>query len=322
MITRNFEVTVRLQEYNHIPICFQVVQNDKDVYGLIIKIYDGVTEIDYSQISTATITFLKKDKTEVQGDLVVGASNLTYSMGTNEIACPGDVLASIQLFGADDERLSTARFKFEVVADLINPSAIQSESNFPILQQLVADVTQLKQDIINLQVPDNSLMDTKLSDSAGQIKARFVAHLADSVTDADGAHGLKIETGTFTPFVTGASGMGTFVPAYTTQNGRYQKINNRYLFDIEIQFSSYAGTFSGAFRIGGLPAPLALQSVAGITAIEYYTFDASAKFLALTIIGATIVVNQIRDNNTVVGTTNANLGQTFRIRCFGEYLSS
>ena len=153
-------------------------------------------------------------------------------------------------------------------------------------------------------------------------KTEFDAHPAENVTGSNGAHGLKIETGQFTPFITGVSGLGTFEAVYSTQNGRYQKISNRYFFDIDMQLSSYTGKFSGAFRIGGLPAPLALQSAAGITTIENCIFDSNAEFLALTITGTTIAVNQIRDNNTVVGTTTANLGQNFHIRCYGEYLAA
>jgi hypothetical protein len=179
LITRNFDITVRIPEQGYIPVCFQVVQNDKSVYGLTIHLTDGINEINYSQVNSATITFAKADGYVVQGNLTVGAGTLTYTMGTNEIACPGSVMASIQLFGAAGERLTSARFRFDVVGDLVTPSAVQSTSQFPLLQQMLADIEQLKTDIVNLQVPNNSLLDTKLSDAAGQIKTRFTAHLVD-----------------------------------------------------------------------------------------------------------------------------------------------
>ena len=185
MITRNFEITIRIPEQNYIPTLFQVVENDNDVYNLTIHITDGINEIDYSQVSSATITFALANGTVVQSDperLAISSGGITYEMGTTEISCPGKVLASIQLFGEDGERLTTARFQFEVVADLITPGAVQSESHFPLLQQLVADVEQLKQDIVDLQIPDNSIMDVKLSDAAGQIKQRFATHMADSAS--------------------------------------------------------------------------------------------------------------------------------------------
>ena len=181
MIKRTFEITARIEQ-GQPPFCFQAVQNDKDVYVLRIRITDGDKEIDYTQVSDATITFALANGAVVQSDperLAISSGGITYEMGTTEISCPGKVTASIQLFGEDGERLTTARFQFEVVADLITPGAVQSESRFPILQQLVADVEQLKQDIVDLQIPDNSIMDEKLSNAAGQIKQRFASHMED-----------------------------------------------------------------------------------------------------------------------------------------------
>lgn len=140
MITRNFEITIRIPEQNYIPTLFQVVENDNDVYNLTIHITDGINEIDYSQVSSATITFSKADGNVVQGDMTVGADALTYTMGTNEISYPGPVIASVQLFGAVGERLTTARFKFTVIKDLITPSAVKSTSEFPLLQRLEKSV--------------------------------------------------------------------------------------------------------------------------------------------------------------------------------------
>lgn len=184
MIKRTFKITARIEQ-GQIPFCFQCVQNDKDVYTLHIRITEGDKEIDYTQVSDATITFALANGSVVQSAperLSVSSAGITYQMGTSEIACPGKVLASIQLFGSGGERLTTARFQFEVVADLITPKAVQSESHFPLLQQLVADVEQLKQDIVDLQIPDGSIMDVKLSDAAGQIKQRFASHMAENVS--------------------------------------------------------------------------------------------------------------------------------------------
>ena len=142
MIKRTFEITARIEQ-GQLPLCFQAVQNDKDVYVLRIRITEGDKEIDYTQVSSATITFALANGAVVQSDserLTVSATGIIYQMGASEIACPGKVTASIQLFGSNGERLTTARFQFEVVADLITPSAVQSTSEFPILQKLVQDV--------------------------------------------------------------------------------------------------------------------------------------------------------------------------------------
>lgn len=140
MILKEYNLSVRLPQEKAIDTGISLVQNDKDVYKLNIRIFDGVNEIDYSEVDSATITFSKADGNVVQGDMTVGADSLTYTMGTNEIAHPGSVLASVQLFGAGGERLTSARFKFDVVKDLITPSAVQSTSEFPLLQRIAEDV--------------------------------------------------------------------------------------------------------------------------------------------------------------------------------------
>ncbi|HOB89560.1 MAG TPA: hypothetical protein PKJ57_08435, partial [Bacillota bacterium] len=101
MIKRTFEITARIEQ-GQIPFCFQCVQNDKGVYMLRIRITEGDKEIDYTQVSSATITFALANGAVVQSDptrLTVSATGIIYQMGTSEIACPGKVLASIQLFG-------------------------------------------------------------------------------------------------------------------------------------------------------------------------------------------------------------------------------
>ena len=142
MIKRTFDITARIEQ-GQIPFCFQCVQGDKDVYALHIRITDGGQEIDYGEISDATITFALANGAVVQSDperLAISSGGITYEMGTSEISCPGKVLASIQLFGSGGERLTTARFSFEVISDLITPQAVKSTSEFPILQRLAKDV--------------------------------------------------------------------------------------------------------------------------------------------------------------------------------------
>lgn len=148
MITRNFDIVLRIPEQSHIPQLFQIVQNDVDVYILTVKITDGVNEIDYSEVSSATITFVKSDGNVVQGNMTVGADALTYTMGTNEIAYPGNVLASVQLIGSSNERLTTARFRFAVIPDLLSPSAIHSTTEFAELQRLKVELETI--DVVEL----------------------------------------------------------------------------------------------------------------------------------------------------------------------------
>lgn len=321
MIKRTFDITARIEQ-GQIPFCFQCVQNDKDVYVLRIRITDGGQEIDYGEISDATITFALANGSVVQSDperLAISSGGITYEMGTTEISCPGKVLASIQLFGSSGERLTTARFQFEVVADLISPKAVQSESRFPLLQQLVADVEQLKQDIVDLQIPDNSIMDEKLSNAAGQIKQRFASHKAENVTDGGGVHGLRIESGSFTPYITGSTGMGTFAPTYTEQSGWYVKVNNLVKFGLRLTVSSFTGDVSGIFRIGGLPFVSNVRVGLLVSHVANMKSDPSV-LTAVTVQGQPfIALGKMLANLGVSAFQVTDMGTNFDISITGEY---
>lgn len=195
MITRNFEITIRIPEQNYIPTLFQVVENDNDVYSLTIHITDGINEIDYSKVSSATITFLKGDGNVVQGNLTVGENSLTYTMGTNEIACPGKVVASIQLYGEIYERLTTARFSFEVVRDLITPSAVQSTTEFPVLNQKIQEVNNLIEEVQGMEAIKGDKGDP--GDSAYQVwlNAGNVGTIEEYFASLKGDQGIQGEQG-------------------------------------------------------------------------------------------------------------------------------
>ncbi|HEY8542685.1 MAG TPA: BppU family phage baseplate upper protein, partial [Pseudothermotoga sp.] len=147
MFLKEHNISVRLPQEKTIDTGIVFVQNDKDVYKLNIRVFDGVYEIDYTEVEEATITFSKADGTVVQGDMQIEADQLTYVLGTNEIAAPGKLIATIQLLGAN-ERLTTARFVFNVEKDLITEDAVKSTSEFPILQQLKEDLEAI--DVVDL----------------------------------------------------------------------------------------------------------------------------------------------------------------------------
>lgn len=147
MILKEHNISVRLPQERAIDTGITFVQNDKGVYKLNVRVFDGDTEINYSQVSSATITFLKADGTVVQGDMQKATNMLMYYLGTNEIAAPGKLIATIQLLGAN-ERLTTARFVFNVEKDLITEDAVKSTSEFAILQRLKKELEAI--DVVDL----------------------------------------------------------------------------------------------------------------------------------------------------------------------------
>ena len=78
------------------------------------------------------------------------------------------------------------------------------------------------------------------------------AHEAENVTDADGAHGLKIEEGAWTPVVYGSTTPGT--NTYSAQNGgRYYKIGKLVYVQARIALTVKDAAMAGSIIISGLP---------------------------------------------------------------------
>jgi hypothetical protein len=171
MILKEYDLSVRLPQERAIDTGIILVQSDKDVYKLNARVFDGVNEINYADVTSATITFGKADKNVVQGDMIVEANKLSYILGTNEIACPGKLLVSIQLWGTT-ERLSTARLVMQVEKDLITENAVQSTSEFPIIQQLKKDLEAI--DVVDLTNQFNS----HKAESANKAHGGFKSFLA------------------------------------------------------------------------------------------------------------------------------------------------
>lgn len=149
LITRQFDIVLSTKILKTLSSNMVVTQNDKDVNLLKIRVFNGAEEINYSQISRGEIYFEKRDKNVVQGNLEKVTDGFTYQMGTNEIACTGEVLAIIHLYGSSGERLSTSKFKFTVERDLENENAIKSSSQYAALQKIIVDFNEAFSDIIN-----------------------------------------------------------------------------------------------------------------------------------------------------------------------------
>ena len=75
-------------------------------------------------------------------------------------------------------------------------------------------------------------------------------HMADLITDSDGAHGFRQYSGTWTPTLYGGTTPGT--PTYTSRSGSYTRIGKLVLLQFAVQISAKGG-MAGAVFVGGLP---------------------------------------------------------------------
>ena len=189
MVTNNFALTLQQVYMGYQETDIRVVSNDAYVNTLTIEVYNAGVEIDYSVLSSGTITFVKDDNNIVQGDLTINAGNITYTMGTNEIAIPGSVRASIQLYGANNERLTPARFRFYVDDDLSSTGAIPSTTDIidiaALNASLNAHLADAAQVYINVFAPPAPLVACKGDGTDDSTAINAIIQYAKSV---NGAH--------------------------------------------------------------------------------------------------------------------------------------
>jgi len=105
------------------------------------------------------------------------------------------------------------------------------------------------------------------------------AHLADLVTDANGAHGLIVKNGNWTPTLYGSTTAGAHT--YVTQAGTYIKINNKVTCFGMITLSAKDAAMSGDVRIGGLPFAVFIDYLGAVSfgGISYIDHAADEKRL-------------------------------------------
>ena len=100
-------------------------------------------------------------------------------------------------------------------------------------------------------IQDGSITIAKLATSIQEYITNITNHLADLITDTDGAHGFKIEEGIFTPFIMGDTVAGS--NTYSVQNGYYKKIGSICYVWIWLTLTAKDANMSGIVSVGGLP---------------------------------------------------------------------
>lgn len=132
----------------------------------------------------------------------------------------------------------------------------------------------------------DSDVESALSDNVQNLNT----HKADLATDSDGVHGIKIESGTFTPTVIGTN-------TYSVQTGKYKKINNIVYFSLKITLTAKdAYTPAGDLFIGGLPfVPIEAMSIPS-PIIQNLSYDSGKQIIAVVLSSS-----QIKFQYTVTG---------------------
>jgi hypothetical protein len=91
---------------------------------------------------------------------------------------------------------------------------------------------------------------TDLPANFQKIDDEFTRHQAETVSDVDGAHGLKIEEGNWTPYLQGETTAGTWT-AGSGNKGKYIKIHDRVFCVFLVQGTLTSAV--GSLCLAGLP---------------------------------------------------------------------
>lgn len=91
-----------------------------------------VTDFDTSG-TTASIIFKKPDNNVVQATINAVNGVYSYTLRGSELSAVGKVVADIKFYDTSSQRISSTSFVLEVVADTLNPTAVESSSEFDAL---------------------------------------------------------------------------------------------------------------------------------------------------------------------------------------------
>jgi hypothetical protein len=173
----------------------------------------------------------------------------------------------------------------------------------------------------------NSLTETVAGQALDATKGKALAdlistHTADLITDADGAHGLKIESGTWTPTIV-SSGGGE--PTYDAiNNGSYVKINNVVHLQATVALATLGTLAAGSLTIEGLPfaisgAVIGDKAVANIGASYNVALGTALQINGTGSRGTSKIALLVQNATTTVSMALSNITATTAIYLSMEY---
>jgi hypothetical protein len=152
-----YEFRLDSKDTTKIPMIW-VTQGDTESNVFLITLTDSGKKLDLTG-QTITFTFRKSDGNIVNGNATLVEANVVrYVCGTNEIAAPGPVSVTVEVYDALS-RLTFTRFKFYVRPQLDDGTGVPSTTEYPILVTLMEE-NQAIQDVEALRVTAENTRET------------------------------------------------------------------------------------------------------------------------------------------------------------------
>lgn len=137
-----YKMTVNMKSTMPVKSHLEATVGDTKAYYLEFTIYNGRKLYNLIGVTDITITFKKADGNTAIGFVnILDAENgrIGYLMGSQEITCAGKLIATIELYGADGERITSPEIEFNVKDQLDDGNAITSTTEYGVLTTLMTE---------------------------------------------------------------------------------------------------------------------------------------------------------------------------------------
>jgi lysophospholipase L1-like esterase len=114
-VENKYEIKVNIKSNDAFRIVPEVVANDQVVFEVVV--WDGPSKFTLSTDYTYRLTSKKKSGTAVIRDGVLSGEMIVFKLGTSEMTEPGKVEGTVQIYDANDNRISSSKFDYLVKED-------------------------------------------------------------------------------------------------------------------------------------------------------------------------------------------------------------
>ncbi len=183
----------------------------------------------------------------------------------------------------------------------------QTEDNWDVIDQ---KLKEQEDELATKETPAGA--QAKAEAAAGAVQAELDAHVAETVTDTGGVHGLEIEEGIWTPELLG-------VLTYSYQQGYYKKIGNTVYIACRVDVETVNTEPSVAWATG---LPFVKDPNYAIPAtIQFWgiSLPTDSYGLQCSISGSRIVIQYVNSDDSYINLHNSTLSSNTTIRVSAMY---
>lgn len=115
LIQNKYQLIVNIKSKGYTGAIPSVTANDNIVFDILV--YDGAIPFDLTDVSKFTLVSMKKDNTSVIREGALANGMIEFVLGSSETTESGRVNATLQLYDADNKRVSSAPLIYNVISD-------------------------------------------------------------------------------------------------------------------------------------------------------------------------------------------------------------